>query len=121
MYRNYNANPLGVQTGDCVIRALSKALGQSWEETMAGVCVEALIMCDMPESNRVWGNYLKSKGYKRKAIDCDCTVSEFADTHKNGTYILALSGHVVACIDGVYYDTWNSGDMFPVYYWYKEE
>ena len=30
-----------------------------------------------------------------------------------------ISGHVVAVIDGNYYDTWDSGDKIPIYYWYK--
>lgn len=121
MYKSYNANPQGLHTGDCVIRAISTALDQSWQETLAGITVFSLMLSDMPESNRVWGNYLKSKGYKRHAIDTDdYTVEQFASDHPSGTYILALSGHVVAVIDGDYIDTWDSGNELPVYYWRKE-
>jgi len=30
-YVNYNPNPQGLSVGDCVIRAVSKATGLSWE------------------------------------------------------------------------------------------
>ena len=32
-YVFYNPNPLGKDTGDCVIRAISKALDYDWEKT----------------------------------------------------------------------------------------
>lgn len=120
MWKNYNANPRGLHTGDCTIRAISTALGEEYEETLAGISIYALVFCDLPSSNRVWGEYLKSQGFRRKPVECDCTVSEFADNHSKGVYVLALSGHVVAVVDGIYYDTWDSGDEYPVYYWIKE-
>ncbi len=81
-------------------------------------------MCDMPSSNRVWGAYLKSKGYKRKLIPEDLegyTVTDFCNDHHNGKFLLAISGHVVTVENGYYFDSWDSGDEAPVYYWYKEE
>lgn len=38
-----------------------------------------------------------------------------------GTYILALSGHVVTVVDGDWYDTWDSGGEIPIYYWVRED
>ena len=32
MFIQYNPNPEGKSTGDCVIRALTKALNKSWEQ-----------------------------------------------------------------------------------------
>ena len=37
------------------------------------------------------------------------TVDEFAKDHPNGTYICKVAHHVVAVVDGEYYDTWDSG------------
>ena len=31
MYRYYNANPLGRKINDCTVRAISLALGESWD------------------------------------------------------------------------------------------
>ena len=45
---SYNPNPMGSKVGDCVVRALSKALGQKWEETYIDLCVEGVLKCDLP-------------------------------------------------------------------------
>lgn len=122
-FQSYNANPVNNTVGDCTVRAISKVLDQDWEKTYIDLCLQGYIMCDMPSANRVWGAYLKSKGYKRQLIDDDrenYNVEMFCSEHPNGRYILAISGHVVAAINGYYYDTWNSGGEVPVYCWYKE-
>lgn len=124
MYQYYNANPSAARVGDCTIRAISKATGRSWEETYVEVAIKGLMMHDMPSANHVWGSYLSDIGFSRHLIPNTCpncyTVRQFAEDHKKGAYILAISGHVVACIDGVYYDTFDSGDCVPIYYW-KED
>ncbi len=123
MWVEYNVNPTGKSVGDCVIRALSAVMEKEWEETFLDVCLQGLVMCDMPSANAVWGAYLRRNGYRRKTVPEDCpdcyTVEDFCRDHPQGRYILALSGHVVAAIDGDWYDTENSGNDNPVYYWEK--
>lgn len=125
MYVSYNANPDGNRVGDCTIRAISKVLGQTWEQTFAGITVEAMAVYNMPSANVVWNNYLKRKSYKRYIIPDDFpedySVRDFCRDNPKGTFLLALSGHVVAVIDGNYYDTWDSGDEIPIYYWCRKE
>lgn len=125
MYVSYNANPEGNKVGDCTVRAISTALNQPWESTYAGVAVEGMRMLDMPSANAVWGSYLRKKGFVREIIPNTCpdcyTVEDFCRDNPTGTYILALSGHVVAVIDGKYYDTWDSGGEIPIYYWYRKD
>ena len=122
---SYNPNPVGLKVGDCVIRALSKALGQKWEETYIDLCVEGVLKCDLPSANSVWGSYLRRKGFEREIIPNACpdcyTVEDFCVDHPNGTYILALDGHVVSVVDGQYFDTWQSGREVPIYYWHRKE
>lgn len=122
---NYNANPINRRAGDCTVRAISKALDQSWEQTYLDMSLEGVVLCDMPSANHVWGKYLRSKGFERKIIPDSCpdcyTVKDFCDDHPRGTYILALDGHVVTVIDGAYYDTWDSGNEIPIYYWQRKE
>ena len=120
-FEPYNPSPLGRNVGDCSVRALSKALGQSWERTYVGLCVEGLMGCDMPSANVIWGSYLRRHGFQRYLAPEDVTVAEFADEHPTGTYVLALSGHVVCVVDGVLYDTWNSGNEIVLYYWTRKE
>lgn len=125
MYVNYNPNPYVARVGDCVIRAISKVLGQEWEKTYLDVCIYGLLLGNMPSGNNVWSTYLYNKGFRRKLIPDTCsdcyTVRKFAEEHPKGSYVLSIDGHVVAVVDGNYYDTWDSGNEMPVYYWEKKE
>ena len=118
-YVNYNANPISRRGDDCTVRAISKVLGKSWEVIYMDLCVEGLLKYDVPSANHVWGAYLRKKGYRREVCAEDCTVADFASQHAKGRYILALYSHVVALIDGDYYDTWDSGEQLVKYYWQK--
>ncbi len=121
----YNPNPAQKSVGDCTVRAISKALDQSWEQTFSGLCLQGFCMGDMPSANHIWGAYLRQKGFSRRLIPDQCpdcyTVADFAAEHSSGTYILAISGHVVCVRDGDWYDTWDSGGTVPVYYWERTE
>ena len=77
-------------------------------------------MKDMLASNAVWSAYLIGQGFTRHLIPNTCpdcyTVKDFADDHKQGVYVLGTGSHAVAVIDGNYYDSWDSGDEIPIYY-----
>ena len=122
-YIFYNPNPDGNLVGDCVIRAISRATGQTWEQTFKGVTDTAFKMKDMPSSNYVWAAYLKHRGFVKHVIPDSCpdcyTVRDFAEEHPRGTYILGTGTHVVTVVDGNYYDSWNSGDEVPIYYFQR--
>lgn len=121
MHRLYNPNPFGARVGDCTIRALTKALRKTWEQVYCGIALEGFLMGDMPSSNAVWGAYIKKNGFTRHIIPDVCpdcyTVKHFCEDHPKGVYVLCISGHVVAVVDGDYFDTWDSGDSVPLYYW----
>ena len=123
-YVYYNPNPNGKNVGDCVIRAISKATNMDWESVYTGICVTGYSMCDMPSANCVWGAYLRDKGFVRDIVPNECpecySVADFAREHPQGTYILALTGHVVCVKDGDWYDSWDSGDKIPMYYWERK-
>lgn len=123
MFREYNANPMSRRGDDCTVRAISKIMRKPWEEVYLDLCVEGLLSCDMPSSNHVWGDYLTKNGFRRHIIPNTCprcyTIKDFTHDHPAGDYILALHGHVVAVSDGDYFDTWDSGDEVPLYYWKK--
>lgn len=126
MYEYFNENPAGRKSvGDCTVRAISKALGQTWEQTYVGLALEGFVRGDLPNADAVWGPYLRRHGFQRHLIPDDglgaYTVAEFASDHPNGTFVLSMPGrHVVTVVDGVYYDSWESGNEAPGYYWTKE-
>jgi hypothetical protein len=125
MYSYYNANPYKIRVGDCVIRAISKATGKSWEETYIELCLLGYIMGDLPSSNIVWDNYLKTQGFKRDIVSDDCpacyTIQDFCREHQQGTYVIGTGSHAICVIDGVLFDTWDSSDECPIYFYRKEE
>ena len=122
-YIQVNLNPKHRRVGDCVVRAISEALDQSWYETYIGVCVQGALDGDMPDGNKVWGDYLTRKGFIRKKIPDsyppDYDVEDFARDNPQGTYILAIDGHVVCIKNGKIYDSWYSGEEHPAYVWFK--
>ena len=125
MYVPYNANPLNNNTIDCTIRAISRLTNKSWDAVYVALAVEGFIQKDLPNSNRVWGKYLQENGFVRDIIPNTCpvcyTVNDFCVDHPYGAFLLVTGDHVIAVIDGNYYDTWDSGQAVPVYYWTKGE
>lgn len=124
-YAYYQPNPAGKSVGDCTVRALSKALGQAWGETYVGLALEGFARGDLINADSVWGPYLKARGFTRNWIPDECpdcyTVSDFAADHPDGAYVLSMPGkHVVAVVDGVIYDSWDSSNETPTYFWAKE-
>ena len=123
MWIEYNPNPFGLRVGDCVIRAISKALNQPWEKTYIDLCVQGFMLGDLQSSNAVWSLYLRHNGFKRRTIeDCpDCyTVEDFCREHPNGVYVIGTGSHAVAVVDGCVFDAWNSLREIVVYYFEKE-
>lgn len=125
MYSYYNANPYKIRVGDCVIRAISKALNQPWEDTYIDLTIQGYLMGDLLSSNAVWGAYLKSKGFTRDIVSNDCpecyTIEDFCNEHPKGTYIIGTGTHAVCVIDSTIFDTWNSSGETPIYFYYKGE
>lgn len=136
-YIKLNLNPQGLSNDDCVVRAISLLLSKNWYETHYELCSLSRFMADMPNSNRVWKEYLKNAGYSEELILNTCprcyTVKQFCVQHPNGRYLLSTTeytltskiivtgSHVVTVIDGDYYDTWDSGDDIPLSYFYRRD
>lgn len=122
-HKQYNPNPARSRVGDCTVRAICKATGQEWNKVYCALAAYGLHAKDMPSANHVWGRYLREQGFRRYLIDDDkdnYTVEDFCRDNPTGTYILAIEGHVVCVQDGFYYDSWDSGQEIPVFYWTKE-
>lgn len=125
MWQEYNPNPTGKRVGDCVVRALSKALGLDWEAAFLSAVAMAYRMADMPSSDSVWGAVLRSHGFTRQAIPNTCpdcyTAADFCRDHPSGTFVLGFGGHVATIKDGILFDSWDSSNEIPQFYWQQEE
>ena len=57
-WKRYNSNPTYQSRGDCVIRAISKVLNFSWDQTYIELCIQGFLIKDWGNSNNVWDAYL---------------------------------------------------------------
>jgi len=127
MWIKFNPNPCGRNVEDCTIRALCAALDISWDEGHDLLAESSKNMCDMQHSSAALGAVLRRHGFYRHVIPNDApddyTVREFAYDHPRGIYVLSTGSgsHVTAMIDGNVYDSWDSLNEIPVYYWSKEQ
>ncbi len=125
VFVKYNPNPAGRRVGDCAVRAISKALNVSWESAYLMIIGAGYLMADMPSSDSVWGAVLRKNGFYREAIDNTCpdcyTAEDFCMDHPYGIYVLGFGGHVATAKDGLLYDSWDSSQEIPQFYWYKKE
>ncbi len=124
MYIEFNNNPCGRRVGDCAVRALSKALGLTWEAAYITLALNGLQMCDSMNADSVIGATLRQHGFARKSISTTCPdcydVTEFCKEFPTGTYVLFFGGHVACVQDGNLFDSFDSSNETPQYYWVKE-
>lgn len=121
MFNYWNPSPTGSRVGDCSVRAVSKALDIDWESAYTMLALKGFEMGDMPNANAVINAVLRSKGFERHTIPNTCpdcyTIGNFADENSSGTYVLGTGNHVVTIVDGIIYDSWDSSNEIPLFYW----
>ena len=123
MWRYFQPNPSKKSVGDCAVRAITKALGTTWNRAFDILTEQARSVYDLPSSDAVWSAVLKHNGFSKAVIPNSCpdcmTAEQFLENHPYGIYVLAFGGHVATAIDGVLYDSWDSSQEVPVYYFYR--
>ena len=97
--------------GDCVIRAIATALEQGYRETLVDLCELAVEMGGLPNGDRVYGAYLKSKGWeKRKTLrhgGKKIRVRDWLKHTQRGKYLIHTTTHLTAVIGDTMQDTWD--------------
>ena len=123
-YIYYNPNPVARRVGDCSVRAVAKALDVDWERAYIMLTLNGFSMGDMPSADAVWGATLRQQGFKRYALPDTCpicyTAQDFCADHPHGVYVLGFGGHVATAVNGDLYDSWDSLQEVPQFYWTKE-
>lgn len=126
-YYQPNEKDLKDKYGDCTIRALSKALDCSWLEAFDLTipfcreyqCSNIFNLPSQIESEIMAKLGFDYTGVSNKSGTKRPTVKSFALSHKTGTYILNVANHEVACVDGIYFDTWDCGSKSLYGYYTK--
>lgn len=125
-FRYFNANPRNHRVGDCVVRALSTALKQGWEQTYREIFELGMRKGMPPEEDSIVEAYLKLKGaikfsQPRKRNGTKMTGEEVCFLIQDGSFVdndgvyipftdyyLNLGTHHASCIvDGKIVDIWN--------------
>ena len=117
VYFQPNAKDFKNKVGDCQVRALCKVLDLSWLEAFdltIPICRElqtyTIFDCDLNKTKTAMETLgFIYVGISTKAGKSRPTIEQFAKDHPTGRYICRVSRHVVAVVDGKYYDTWDSG------------
>lgn len=137
-FHYYNANPKGRITGDCTFRAVSTALGISWEQTVMEMAEFSCKTGYAINDKKGIEKFLQSKGWvkhkqPRKADNTKYTGSEFCNEINSdiafvGKSVIAdIGGHHIVCIKempdayGLHkvWDIWNSTYECIGNYWTK--
>lgn len=132
MYINYQPNDKDPKAkkgkslyGDCAVRTICKAENLEWLEAYDLMSAYAReIQCPF-NIKQGFEHILKRLGYEYHSIGKISrgkkrpTVKDFADNHKEGTFIPIVANHYVCIQDGDWYDTWDSGNCSIYGYWEK--
>lgn len=125
MWIEHNGNPTGRRVGDCAVRAIEVALDVDWETAYTMLASNGFLMGDMPSADSVWGATLRQHGFIRESLPDDCpdcyTAEDFARDHPDGIFVLGFGGHTATVRDGNLYDSWDSSNEIPQFYWYRKE
>ena len=125
MWRYYQPNPLWLNVGDCTVRSICAVTGEDWYSVHDALCNLSRSMADMPSADRVWWELLRRYGFTQKRMIDRCpdcyTVEDFCRDHPSGVYVLGPHEHAVAVIDGQYWDSWDSGNTVPTYYFTRRK
>lgn len=123
VWKRFNPNPAGRRVEDCSIRAISAALDVDWDTASDMIYEMAKSMGTTTPDDAAWGAVLRRNGFYRDVIPNTCpdcyTVRDFCLEHPRGVFVLKTAGHVVCVIDGQAWDTWDSTNEVPMYYWHR--
>ena len=120
----YNVNPKGKKKGDCVVRAIAYASGQTWEKTLDDLVEIAKKECCMPNDQTAYEKYLDKLGFikhkqPRTEDNLKYTVLEsylIIDSNKYDV-VVSVANHLTCLDNNKIIDTWNCGNKCIGNYW----
>lgn len=119
----YNANDKGKNASDCVARAISVALSQSWETTIREMTELGIDLGRTFNETKTIDAYLKKNGFNkmkepRKASGQKMTLREFIRANPGFTALVKVgSHHIILVYQGKVIDTWDSSLETMHSYW----
>jgi len=107
MYQYKNENPNGFDVEDCTIRALSTVLDIPWHKAYDMLSISARNLGLMMNSVEAVEIFLDER-FDRVPIK-ESTVGQFIKNHPRGRFLIVMPGHITSLVDGINWDTFDSG------------
>lgn len=113
-FKEFNANPKGKRTCDCVIRALCVALNKDYYEVYDELVTISKKTGFMLNEKRVEDKLLEAYGFikmkqPRKNDGTKYDVNEIRLICNAPVIVIRVAHHLTVVKDGVLIDTWNCG------------
>lgn len=129
-YKFLNVNPKDKFCGDCVIRAIANACGQSWETTVRELTELGIQKGYILNDRKLFPLYLKQKGFTQMKEPRDLnnkkiTVRQWLGSrdgwlwHSYKIVVSVGSHHVSSIIDNQINDTWDCSNNTMHKWWVK--
>ena len=121
-FHYFNPNPEAAKKktfkwdrSDCTLRALVASTGCSWLAAFDYTSGKARKDYTVQNDGNFLRKWLIEDGVEWHALKAEkgksrVTAREFAEQHKEGTWILSLANHWVGVNEGMLRDTWNCGE-----------
>ena len=123
LFEYRNPHPKGINTIDCVVRAITIAVDGEYLEVRKHLNrIKKELKETSYKNQKFMDKYAKLNGWKKISFPAVKGVprlrgKDFVKQYPEGTYILKLAKHVVAIVDGVYLDTWDSTEKIIYKAW----
>lgn len=115
-FKYLNVEPNEEKLQDCVIRAISLALGVRYDDIVNHLAHNA----DSNSCNSInvccYTKLIESIGYYTREVE-NMSVGDIADMHPNKVLLIRIEGHLTCAIDGCIYDLWDCRDKEATCYW----
>lgn len=107
-----NVNPKGKKTGDCVVRALSLALGKPYETIYRELFELSLETGYIVNDKRLEEKYLARQGFckhkqPKKPNGTKYKIAEIDSLCREAVIVVSCAHHLTAVMDGEVVDTWD--------------
>ena len=122
----YNANPKDRIIGDCVIRALSKATGKSWDEVYDELYIIGKKKKRMMNDPKVYKVFLENNNFtlspaRRNEYGKMISVEEFSkDVDADTMYVIHTRKHLTVVFNSDIYDTWDTSSQRAGKFYFKQ-
>lgn len=123
----FNNNPKGKKTGDCVIRALAQATGKPYLEVYKELFEISCKKGYMINDRRCYEKFLEQNGFvkykqPKKWDGTKYTIGEIDElVGEDDIVIVKCAGHLTCVYDLYLYDTWDCRDYCIGNFYIKEE